>query len=72
MHKDIRREKMRTTLDLPEKLVKDAMKIANVETKTKVIVVALQELIRKSRISALKKFKGKIDMDIDLDMIRGR
>jgi len=63
---------MRTTLDLPEKLVKDAMKITHVETKTKVIVVALQELIRKSKISSLKKFKGKIDMDIDLDMIRGR
>ena len=63
---------MRTTLDLPEKLVKDAMKISHVETKTKVIVVALQELIRKSKISALKKFKGKIDLDIDLDLIRGR
>ncbi len=63
---------MRTTLDLPEKLVKDAMKITHVETKTKVIVVALQELIRKSKISSLKKFKGKIDMDIDLDVIRGR
>ncbi|MGR3218261.1 MAG: type II toxin-antitoxin system VapB family antitoxin [Candidatus Anammoxibacter sp.] len=63
---------MRTTLDLPEKLVKDAMKISHVETKTKVIVVALQELIRKSKISALKKFKGKINLDIDLDMIRGR
>ncbi len=63
---------MRTTLDLPEKLVKDAMKITHVETKTKVIVVALQELIRKSKISSLKEFKGKIDMDVDLDMIRGR
>ncbi|MGR3177072.1 MAG: type II toxin-antitoxin system VapB family antitoxin [Candidatus Anammoxibacter sp.] len=63
---------MRTTLDLPEKLVKDAMKISHIETKTKVIVVALQELIRKSKISALKKFKGKIDIDIDLDIIRGR
>ncbi len=63
---------MRTTLDLPEKLIKEAMQITHVETKTKVIVVALQELIRKSKIAGLKKFKGKIDIDIDLDMIRGR
>ena len=63
---------MRITLNLPEKLVKDAMKIAHIETKTKVIVATLQELIRKSKISDLKRFKGKIDLDIDLDMIRGR
>lgn len=63
---------MRTTLDLPEKLVKDAMKISHIETKTKVIIVALQELIRKSKISDLKNFKGKIDIDFDLNMIRGR
>ncbi len=63
---------MRTTLDLPEKLVRDAMEITHVETKTKVIVIALEELIRKSKILAIKEFKGKIDMDIDLDIIRGR
>ena len=28
--------------------------------------------LRKSKISDLKKFKGKIDLDIDLDTVRGR
>lgn len=69
MHKE---SKMRTTLDLPESLVKKAMDAAHVKTKTKVIVLALEELIRKSNISDLKKFKGKIDLDIDLDVIRDR
>ena len=63
---------MRTTLDLPESLVKKAMDVAHVKTKTKVIVLALEELIRKSTIYDLKKFKGKIDLDIDLDVIRDR
>ncbi|HEC61187.1 MAG TPA: type II toxin-antitoxin system VapB family antitoxin [bacterium] len=63
---------MRTTLDLPEPLIKKAMDVAHVKTKTKVIVLALEELIRKSTISDLKKFKGKIDLDIDLDVIRDR
>ncbi|HJP19458.1 MAG TPA: type II toxin-antitoxin system VapB family antitoxin [Nitrospinota bacterium] len=63
---------MRTTLDLPEKLVKEAMKVSRVKTKTNVIVLALKELIRKSKISDLKKFKGKVDLDIDLNLIRGR
>ncbi|MBU0987952.1 MAG: type II toxin-antitoxin system VapB family antitoxin [Proteobacteria bacterium] len=63
---------MRTTLDLPENLLDEAMKVTHIKTKTKVIVVALEELIRKSKISELKKYKGKVDLGIDLNTIRGR
>jgi Arc/MetJ family transcription regulator len=63
---------MRTTLDLPEELLNEAMKVTRIRTKTKVIITALEDLIRKSKISELKEFKGKIDLDIDLNQIRGR
>ncbi len=63
---------MRTTLDLPEKLLLEAMKVTQTNTKTGVIVRALEELVRKSKISDLKKYKGKIDIDINLDEIRDR
>ncbi len=63
---------MRTTLDLPEDLLNEAMKVTRTNTKTKVIITALEDLIRKSKISGLKDYKGKIDLDIDLDEIRGR
>ncbi len=63
---------MRTTLDLPLDLLEEAMKATHVKTKTKVIIIALEELIRKSKISELKEFKGKVDLDIDLNTIRGR
>jgi hypothetical protein len=63
---------MRTTLNLPENLLNDAMKVTHIDTKTAVIVRALEELIRKSRISGLKKYRGKIDLDIDLNELRGR
>ncbi|WP_457665597.1 type II toxin-antitoxin system VapB family antitoxin [Thiolapillus sp.] len=63
---------MRTTLDLPENLLSEAMKLTHTPTKTGVIVKALEELIRKSRISALKSYKGKIDIDIDLGELRDR
>ena len=63
---------MRTTLDIPEDLINEAMKATHINTKTKVIVTALEGLIRKSKISDLKKFKGKVDLDIDLDVIRKR
>ncbi len=63
---------MRTTLDLPEDLIDQAMKAAKINTKTKVIIIALEDLIRKSKISRLKEFKGKIDLDIDMNAVRGR
>jgi hypothetical protein len=63
---------MRTTLDLPKDLIDEAMQLTQIKTKTKVIVTALESLIRKSKISELKKFKGTVDLDIDLDVLRGR
>lgn len=63
---------MRTTLDIPERLIEEAMKASRIHTKTKVIITALEDLIRKSKISKIKKFKGKIDVDIDLNAVRRR
>ncbi|MFV2055044.1 MAG: type II toxin-antitoxin system VapB family antitoxin [Thiohalomonadales bacterium] len=63
---------MRTTLDLPEALLSEAMKVSHSSTKTGVIVLALEELVRKSKVSGLKDFKGKIDLDIDIDKVRDR
>ncbi len=63
---------MRTTLDLPEDLVEEAMKATNIKTKTKVIIAALEQLIRKSKISEIKNYKGQVDLDIDLNELRGR
>ncbi len=63
---------MRTTIDLPETLVKKAMKVSNQRTKTAVIVTALEDYVRKSRIQGLKKFRGKVDINIDLNKLRKR
>ena len=63
---------MRTTLNLPEELLIEAMRTTHIETKTKVIITALEELIRKYTISGLKKYKGKIDLNIDMDSVRSR
>lgn len=63
---------MRTTLDLPEPLIKQAMKVSHQKTKTAVIVTALEELVRKNRLQGLKAFRGKLDLDVDLDTLRKR
>ncbi|MFY0601868.1 MAG: type II toxin-antitoxin system VapB family antitoxin [Cyclobacteriaceae bacterium] len=63
---------MRTTLDLPESLIEQAMKISGAKTKSQVIKSALEEMIRKDQRMKLLTFKGKIDLNIDLDISRGR
>ncbi len=63
---------MRTTLDLPENLINEAMRITRIKTKTALIIQALEDLVRRNRISSIKKFKGKVDLDIDLSALRGR
>ena len=63
---------MRTTLNLPEDLIDEAMRVTKINTKTQLIITALEDLIRKSKISGLKEFKGKVDLEIDMNAIRGR
>ena len=63
---------MRTTLDLPENLISEAMTVTHTKTKTEVIKLALQNLIQKENIKDIKKYFGKIDLEIDLDIIRNR
>ncbi len=63
---------MRTTMDLPEDLIKKVMKITNSKTKTEVIKKALNEMLEKNNLLELKKYKGKVNIDVDLDNLRSR
>jgi hypothetical protein len=63
---------MRTTLDLPETLINEAMALTHIDTKTDVIKVALQNLIQREKIKDIKAYYGKINLDIDLDAMRNR
>ena len=63
---------MRTTLDLPEKLIIKAMDITKAKTKTEVITIALNNIVRQEKLNRLLDFHGKIDLDIDLDVLRKR
>ena len=63
---------MRTTLELPEHLIRDVMSISNHKTKTGAIISALENFVRSKKLHQLKDFKGKIDIAIDLDTLRKR
>jgi hypothetical protein len=63
---------MRTTLDLPESLIDEAMALTHIHTKTDLIKTALQNLIQKEKIKDLKRYFGKVDLGIDLNVLRNR
>ncbi len=70
MHK--RGKAMRTTIDIPENLINEAMRLTKSPSKTELIKMALTNIIKKNKISNLKNFKGKIDLEINLDSLRNR
>ena len=63
---------MRTTLDLPEALLKEAMALTRIQTKTEVIKFALENTIQHEKIKELPKYYGKINLEIDLNKMRKR
>jgi hypothetical protein len=63
---------MRTTVDLSRDLLETAMKFTHARTKTAMIEMGLRELIRQSKIEGLRKLRGKLDLDVDLEKSRKR
>jgi Arc/MetJ family transcription regulator len=49
---------MRTTVDIPEKELKDAMRFTRARTKREAIVTALRDFNRRKRIAALSRHFG--------------
>ena len=56
---------MKTTLNIPESLIKEAMKLANRRTKTDTIIVALKEYIRRKELENVISMSGKLDFSDD-------
>ncbi|MDR9364005.1 MAG: type II toxin-antitoxin system VapB family antitoxin [Balneolaceae bacterium] len=63
---------MRTTLDIPKKLIDEAMKETGARTKSQLVKDALQAQIDQAKRKRLITVKGTIDLDIDLDKLRNR
>jgi Arc/MetJ family transcription regulator len=61
---------MRTTLDIDEKLLQDASRLANGKTKKAVIEEALREFTRKRRIEQLRKMVGTDAIDLNVEDLR--
>ncbi len=63
---------MRTTLDIPEGLIEEVMRITGTHTKSQAVRMALEDMIQRAKRKQLLTFKGKLDLEVDLDVLRDR
>jgi len=63
---------MRTTLDIPEDLIEEAMSITHARTKTDLIKLALANIVDQDKRNRLLHYHGTLNLDIDLDTLRKR
>jgi len=61
---------MKTTLNIPEKLLEEAVRLAGVRTKTEVVARALKEFIRRQKIERLIEETGSLEFSDDWDNAR--
>jgi hypothetical protein len=63
---------MRTTLIIPDDLMKDLMTETGERSKTLLVRRSLEEMLRRVRRDNLKRLRGKVDLEIDLEAQRKR
>jgi Arc/MetJ family transcription regulator len=63
---------MKTTIDLPEDLIAEAIRVTGSKSKIEAIKKALHEVILREKRLKLLNFKGKVDLNIDLNNLRDR
>ncbi len=60
---------MRSTIDIDEKLLKEAQKITGAKTKKELVNLSLRELIRKKRKEHLINLFGSSVLDVSLENV---
>lgn len=63
---------MRITIDSSKVLIDEAMKVTHINTKTQLTITTLEDLVRKSKISGLMEYKGKVVLDVNMSALRWR
>jgi Arc/MetJ family transcription regulator len=63
---------MRTTLNLDDDALEEAMRVSTGKTKTAVINEALRDYARRRRLRGLLELRGKLRWEGDLDDLRKR
>ena len=63
---------MRTNIVIDDKLMSDALKATGLNTKKEAVEQGLILLIQKNKQQAIRKLRGKLKWEGDLDEMRGK
>jgi len=61
---------MRTTITIPDAYVADLLQYAHTKKATEAVNIAIQEWIRLKKIAALKKLRGTLSIEDNLQALR--
>ena len=56
---------MRATLNIPDELLDDVQSLSGEKSKTRAIVVAMEDFVRRRRMESLISLRGKVAIDYD-------
>jgi len=62
---------MRTNIVIDDKLMRDALKASGLSTKKEAVEQGLKLLVRRSQQQEIRKLRGRIKWEGDLDEMRG-
>ncbi|MBI3185235.1 MAG: type II toxin-antitoxin system VapB family antitoxin [Myxococcales bacterium] len=63
---------MRTTIDIPDDLLREAVSASRLPTKRDAVIEGLKELIRRSQREELRRMAGTLELNVDLRRSRKR
>ena len=61
---------MKTTIDIPERELADAMRFTNAKTKREAVVTAITDFNRRKRMAQLTKHAGTCEALITVDVLQ--
>jgi hypothetical protein len=56
---------MKTTLDIPPRLIEEARRLSGEKTKTRAVIVALEEFVRRERFERLLDLAARNKLHLD-------
>lgn len=61
---------MRTNIEIDDKLMKEILRMTGLKTKREAVDLGLRTLLRLGRQAELRKYRGKLHWEGDLDAMR--
>jgi len=61
---------MRTNIDIDDKLMRDSLRVTGLKTKREVVELALKTLLRLSQQEEIKRLRGTLAWQGDLEALR--